>query len=1637
MSQSGTRRAQQYGSQGGGSAINQKAALASAYQELGKELASSKLKIVGNYTLQRPIGEGTFGKVRLGLHRLTNTRVAIKQIPKAHSASLTREIHHHRRLHHPNVMQLYEVIATEQYIWMVSELCAGGELYDYLVENEVLAEPEARRIFGQLCLAVAYVHSKGIVHRDLKLENILLDERCNVKLGDFGFTREFERKRLMETFCGTTGYASPEMLAGKRYTGEEVDIWSLGVILYALLCGALPFDDDDESVMKDKILRGDFELPECLSEEAQDLITSILQQDPNKRPSIQAILAHPWFTKVMVPSPMSTVEEDECNINYFDQRPFGQSAQVTEAGLPKQSTDGAHSASQSAGQRAAPSDSSLDAGIPSTQEDRFDLHQHQPSASGNSESSYHSARSDSECSDRRSSNTDLTDPTTADSVSRTDELAEVEQPSTQANPASNTPLLTSVPPATPTCPGKQAIGLHRNESQTTIRRLGSNGSDASLGTASRPTIKSASSSLPTHHELPSASDDKADDAHVPMYSSVPLAKRESQSSSRGHHRTPSRTKRRSLSSGGLSDHHPPSLGRKPVDYVSQLADLQPATFSTAVEQNLLHQLSTLGMDVGQMVHSIVTDACDASGAMWWMLLRKAKDRQTEQCAIASPVLESVYTKNEQSSLAVISTPSQTNHTDDAAQRAVSPPPVPHKDPARISEDKSRSIGRHRSSLQASRSEISGLADGAYRGLQTVVSHEELDVASETSLRTSASEAVIGMAGDASSEALLSNKGCVPSTNLTSSAGPPLLSDRSLTSTPESASSSRPKSQHRHTTAAASPSKLQQVAASLIGGSPTSDVPKTRRSSQMERPRSNSLSVKQFAQSVLGTKDKGTATPPAIPPPEQVIIAGEALPLERAKSPTLFGRRNTASNVKDSMVGRLSNPSTPKKSVSEVPDKSRKSTGKKSSEADLDRVKALERSADSAPSSPSRPGLGSNPASLSSSSVAAAAIDKKDGGTHSASQDSFSTTSVTPQGSEKSGARGKAGSSFMATVRTWLGGANEKPPRKPKTSKKNTAYRGLGIDNAASTMRSPTSTLSTSGSMSTLAYGTPSRSSSTRRKSAHYQQTSLNARRGGPRSPHLGSVSRRSSNGSSHHAHLDPPPNSFSQSMSRPGNMRRMSAGSITPTATLYGDYVNDSTPAGASSRHSRPSSSHSLAHSNAAPRSGLHGKAGSTGSTGSVYRSGQAGSTYSTGSGRRHPRPSHDGSTTVRRHRTYASSSGSPSRRNSFRHDSRPSSIKSRASSPGRAMAGLGEFGTDADLDGDAGGSSAKRSTRSTPRHSFELRSASDARRAGNTLEQLHQQPQQVVAQSIFVAHKSRSAYGPPSANPHLYSSLGRGPLQATAGASNSEASEASLAAVPSNSTELPATGTGTWRRSWGRPPPCWAGPVDPPPPEPLHDGRGAGSDEVGDKPKLRNVFAHRDDDDWTDEDDEPTYSGGLGQMSTLSSMSSHISRNGVASSSPYATRNYAALGNGSETLFHGAAPFSTRYAGVRSIFQPQSQPSAHGSGYRSHQPLSLSLGNEFAPKLLSATLHSPTKASAGVGTLGSLSEAGGAVPTATVGTSGTPALSQSQAQPAGAATKSVDLQASQQVASGAGGSRISTSFHKPAQIIEEEEEDE
>ncbi|GAB0136939.1 hypothetical protein EsDP_00005223 [Epichloe bromicola] len=213
-------------------------------------------------------------------------------------ANLAREIHHHRQFVHPHIARLYEVIITESLVWLVLEYCSGDELYNHLLERGPLPVAKVQKIFAQLVGAVSYVHLQSCVHRDLKLENILLDKNENVKLVDFGFTREYEgRTNYLQTFCGTICYAAPEMLKGEKYAGEKVDVWSLGIILYALLCGELPFDDDDDNVTRTRILSEEPKYPDHLTPDAMSLLKSLLSKRPLPRPAFADILAHPFLAE--------------------------------------------------------------------------------------------------------------------------------------------------------------------------------------------------------------------------------------------------------------------------------------------------------------------------------------------------------------------------------------------------------------------------------------------------------------------------------------------------------------------------------------------------------------------------------------------------------------------------------------------------------------------------------------------------------------------------------------------------------------------------------------------------------------------------------------------------------------------------------------------------------------------------------------------------------------------------------------------------------------------------------------------------------------------------------------------------------------------------------------------------------------------------------------------------------------------------------------------------------------------------------------------------------------------------------------------------------------------------------------------
>ncbi|XP_056368999.1 maternal embryonic leucine zipper kinase isoform X1 [Oenanthe melanoleuca] len=258
-------------------------------------------EILKYYELHGTVGTGGFAKVKLAQHRLTGEKVAIKIMDKlALQDDLPRvklEIDAMKDLSHQHICRLYHVIETPKKIFMVLEYCPGGELFDYIIAKDHLSEEEARIFFRQIVSAIAYVHSQGYAHRDVKPENLLIDEEHNLKLIDFGLCAKPKGglDYHLSTCCGSPAYAAPELIQGKAYIGSEADIWSMGVLLYALLCGFLPFDDDNVMAVYRKIMRGKYSTPNWLSPTSTMLLDQMLQVDPKKRITVQQLLSHPWL----------------------------------------------------------------------------------------------------------------------------------------------------------------------------------------------------------------------------------------------------------------------------------------------------------------------------------------------------------------------------------------------------------------------------------------------------------------------------------------------------------------------------------------------------------------------------------------------------------------------------------------------------------------------------------------------------------------------------------------------------------------------------------------------------------------------------------------------------------------------------------------------------------------------------------------------------------------------------------------------------------------------------------------------------------------------------------------------------------------------------------------------------------------------------------------------------------------------------------------------------------------------------------------------------------------------------------------------------------------------------------------------
>ncbi|KAF8381584.1 hypothetical protein PRIPAC_70726 [Pristionchus pacificus] len=293
----------------------------SACNVLTKAEREAKPQIkIGHYILKETLGIGSFGKVKVGIHDSTGYKVAVKILNRQKIKNLNvvgktrKEIQNLSLFRHPHIIRLYQVISTPTDIFMIMEYVSGGELFDYVVKKGKLETPEARRFFQQIISGVDYCHRHMVVHRDLKMENFVLDERNNVKILDFGLSNIMTDGDFLKTSCGSPNYAAPEVVSGKLYAGPEVDVWSCGVILYALLCGTLPFDGDHLPTLFMKIKVGKFIIPDYLESSLVNLMKHMLTVGPMERATIKDVINHEWFQKDLPVYLFPPINESEASI---------------------------------------------------------------------------------------------------------------------------------------------------------------------------------------------------------------------------------------------------------------------------------------------------------------------------------------------------------------------------------------------------------------------------------------------------------------------------------------------------------------------------------------------------------------------------------------------------------------------------------------------------------------------------------------------------------------------------------------------------------------------------------------------------------------------------------------------------------------------------------------------------------------------------------------------------------------------------------------------------------------------------------------------------------------------------------------------------------------------------------------------------------------------------------------------------------------------------------------------------------------------------------------------------------------------------------------------------------------------------
>ena len=256
----------------------------------------------GHFILGEKLGQGTFGFVRKAIHTLTGEQVAIKILDKEKIIKekdkfrLKNEIKILKKLRHNNLVQLYGVINTKLSINLIMEYCEGEELLDYINRKQRLKEMEACIIFQQIIAGIEYLSKNNITHRDLKPENILINtNNLKIKIVDFGLSNIYKNNELLQSKCGSLCFAAPEMISGKKYNGLNVDIWSSGVVLFSMICGFLPFQEEESKLLYEKIVKGKYQIPYYVSQLAGDLIHRILNTNPNKRINLEQIKKHKWF----------------------------------------------------------------------------------------------------------------------------------------------------------------------------------------------------------------------------------------------------------------------------------------------------------------------------------------------------------------------------------------------------------------------------------------------------------------------------------------------------------------------------------------------------------------------------------------------------------------------------------------------------------------------------------------------------------------------------------------------------------------------------------------------------------------------------------------------------------------------------------------------------------------------------------------------------------------------------------------------------------------------------------------------------------------------------------------------------------------------------------------------------------------------------------------------------------------------------------------------------------------------------------------------------------------------------------------------------------------------------------------------